>query len=290
MPRNIDLAALRAFVTVAEIGAITRAAAQLNLTQSAVSLQIKRLEDALGQPLMHRGVRGVTLTARGERLLDHARRLLALNDETWSLMTEDDVSGEIRLGVPEDLLYPHVPVAMRAFNAAFPKASVKPEAAPTMILAQSFASGGLDLMLATEAELRPGGETLARAPLVWMGGAGGSAWQRRPLPLGTVEGCVFTRPAVETLNRSGLAWKLELDSGTTQAVEASMMADQVVHLQMRGTIDARFEEIAHGGALPQLPDFLINLYVTSGPRQRLAQHLADTLRAAYRAAERIAAE
>src|SRR5688500_7966747 len=88
MARNLDIAALRSFMTVAETGGVTRAAGQLNLTQSAVSLQIKRLEDAFGRPLFERTGRGVTLTAHGEQLVDHARRLLAANDETWSRMTE----------------------------------------------------------------------------------------------------------------------------------------------------------------------------------------------------------
>lgn len=83
MPRNLDLTALRSFVTVADSGGVTRAALQLNLTQSAVSMQLKRLEESVGQPLLDRSGRGVALTPQGEQLAGFARRMLALNDEAW---------------------------------------------------------------------------------------------------------------------------------------------------------------------------------------------------------------
>ena len=116
MPRNLDVAAVRSFLTVAEMGGVTRAATQLNLTQSAVSLQIKRLEEAFGRPLFERTGRGVTLTAHGEQLVGHARRLLPANDETWSRMTEPSPSPARSTSArPDDLLYPHVPQVMRGF-------------------------------------------------------------------------------------------------------------------------------------------------------------------------------
>ena len=290
MTRNIDLAALRTFIAVAELGGLTRAAAQLNLTQSAVSLQLKRLEQSFDLPLMHRSPRGVTLTSQGEQLLCHARRLIALNDETWRQMTSTAMSGEVQFGVPEDLLYPNAPLAMRAFSEAYPDAAVRLHSTLTGVLKEQFYEGALDVVLATEPELHPGGETLRREPLAWMGGAGGEAWRRKPLPLGTVDRCMFTKPAIETLNAARLDWKLELDSVSTQAIEASMRADMVVHLQMRSTIAPPFEEINHGGALPKLPDFLINLYVTKGPRRRMAERLGEILRQSYGETAAAAAE
>ncbi len=281
MPRNIDLGALRTFLTVAEIGVLTHAAAQLNLTQSAVSLQIKRLEESFGQPLMRRGPRGVTLTSQGEQLLCYAKRLIALNDDAWAQMTAPQTKGEIQFGAPEDLLLPHAPRAMQAFAAMYPDASVRLHSTLTSELKARLEEGALDLVLATEPELGPGGETLAREPLVWMGAVGGSAWRRRPLPLGTVDRCMFTKPAIEALDAAGVDWRLELDAGTVQAVEACMVADMVVHLQMRSTIAPPFEIIEHGGQLPQLPHFLVNLYVGKGPRRRLAERFADVIRDAY---------
>jgi DNA-binding transcriptional LysR family regulator len=290
MPRNLDIAAIRSFLAVAELGGVTRASTQLHLTQSAVSLQIKRLEEAFGRPLFDRGVRGVTLTTHGEQLVDHARRLLAANDETWSRMTEAPLAGEITLGSPDDLLYPHVPRVMSAFARAHPRARVRLQSGQTMTLKERFARGDVDIILTTEAEVGPGAEVLAVDPLVWIGAPGGEAWRRRPLPLGTVAGCIFNRPSIETLNAAGFDWKLEIDSVTNPAMDASIAADIVVRLAMRSTVPAQFEVIPHHGALPRLPAFCISMYLTQGPRRRLAEPLAQGLRAAFAQAEAIAAE
>ena len=100
MPRSLDLTALRSFVAVADTGGVTRASSFLHLTQSAVSMQVKRLEDALGLRLLERAGRGVVLTAAGEQLLGYARRMVSLNDEAFSRLTHQDFQGEVGLGVP----------------------------------------------------------------------------------------------------------------------------------------------------------------------------------------------
>jgi DNA-binding transcriptional LysR family regulator len=139
MPRNLDVSAIRSFLTVAEMGAVTRAATQLNLTQSAVSLQIKRLEETLGQSLFERNGRGVTLTAAGEQLVGYSRRLLAANDETWERMKAAPATGEINLGSPDDLLNPHVPKVMRDFAGSHPKVKVSLHSAQTVFLKERLA-------------------------------------------------------------------------------------------------------------------------------------------------------
>jgi DNA-binding transcriptional LysR family regulator len=290
MPRNLDVSAVRSFLAVAELGGVTRAATQLNLTQSAVSLQIKRLEETFGRQLFERSSRGVALTTHGEQLVGHARRLLQANDDTWSRMTEPGLLGEVSLGSPDDLIYPHVPPVMSAVGRSHPHLKVRLSSAQTMTLKERFGRGELDVILTTEAEVGPGGETLAVDPLVWIGAPGGEAWRRRPLPLGTVAGCIFNRASIESLNAAGFDWKLEIDSVTNPAMDASILADIVVRLAMRSTVPAQFEIIAHGGALPPLPEFSVNMYVTQGPRRRLAEPLARQLRAAYAEPRAIAAE
>jgi len=100
VPRNLDLTALRSFVTVIECGGVTRAASLLNLTQSAVSMQIKRLEEGLGRELFLRASRRLTPTAEGEMLLGYARKMLVLNDEALARLMDNAFVGELRLGVP----------------------------------------------------------------------------------------------------------------------------------------------------------------------------------------------
>ena len=290
MPRNLDVSAIRSFLTVAEMGAVTRAATQLNLTQSAVSLQIKRLEETLGQSLFERNGRGVTLTAAGEQLIGYSRRLLAANDETWERMKAAPATGEINLGSPDDLLNPHVPKVMRDFAGSHPKVKVNLHSAQTVFLKERLARGELDVILTTEPDLHPGGETLAARPLVWIGAPGGQAWKRRPFPLGTVAGCIFNKPAIERLSAAGFDWTVAVDSVSNPVMDANLAADRVVRLQMEGSVNLQVEEIRHGGALPRLPDFYVNMYLTQGPRRRLAEPLAEAFRATYAEPRLMAAE
>lgn len=272
------------------MGGVTRAAAQVNLTQSAVSLQMRRLEEVYGESLIEKRGRGVVLTTHGEHLVDSARRILAANDAIVTRMSAAPAADVLRIGVPSDLLYLHVPGALRTYGESHPGRRVTLESENSSVLRDRCAEGALDLILTTEPELATGGESLARAPLVWIGAPGGTAWRRRPLPLGTVFGCAFTRPVIATLTSAGFDWRLEADSVSKSAVDGVIAADLAVHMMLAGTVQAEFETIAHHGALPTLPDFHVGLYVTSGPRRRIAAPLADLLRRAFAEGDAIAAE
>jgi DNA-binding transcriptional LysR family regulator len=290
MPRNLDLTALRSFVAVADAGGVTRAAAQLNLTQSAVSMQLKRLEEALGQQLLDRSQRTIAPTAQGEQLLGYARRMLDLNDEAWGRMTNQAFEGEITLGVPQDIMYPHIPRVMQRFAQEYPRVRVMLLSDHTIDLKHKFERSEIDLILTTEAELDPGGEMLDQQPLVWAGAEGGQAWRARPLRFGSTARCLFRRPAIEALERAGLNWEMAVDSLSCSTVEVSMLADLAVCVRLGGSIPAGCEEIRHNGALPDLPDYLINMYVAEGPRAALAERLATLIRKAYGCPVRLAAE
>jgi len=290
MPRNLDLTALRSFVTVADAGGVTRAAAQLNLTQSAVSMQLKRLEEATGQALIDRAGRGVALTPQGEQLAGYARRMIALNDEAWGKLTNNAFEGEINFGVPHDIIYPHAPRAMQRFAAEYPRVKVQLHSTFTATLKAQLARGEMDVIMTTEGEVDPGGEALDRQPLVWAGAQGGQVWRMRPLRFASVTRCIFKRPAIEALERAGLPWELTVDAQSFSAVDASVSADLAVCVQLASAIPRQCEAIRHGGALPELPAYLIGLYVTDGPRAALARRLAEFLRQAYGVGERVAAE
>ncbi len=290
MARNLDLTALRSFVAVADSGGVTRAATQLNLTQSAVSMQLKRLEEMLGQPLLDRSARTISLTPEGEQLLGYARRMLALNDEAWGRMNDIVFEGELTFGVPQDLIHPHIPRILKRFAQEYPRVRVLLQSDLTVDLKQRFARSEIDIILTTEAETGMGGEMLARQPLVWVGALGGQAWKSRPLRFGSTARCMFKRPAIDALENAGLPWEVAVDSVSCSTVEVSVIADLAVFVQLIGSIPSRCEQIRHGGALPDLPDYTINMYVNEGPRAALAQSLASIVRQSYGIADRIAAE
>lgn len=288
MRRNLDLTALRSFVAVADTGGVTRAAGFLNLTQSAVSMQLKRLEDMLDVRLLERAHRRVDLTTEGELLLSYARRLLALNDEAVTRMTCPDHEGEIVLGVPHDIVYPLIPQVLKRFNAAYPRMRVNLVSSFTRSLKELYAQGKAQIILTTEDAPEAGGETLSELPLVWVGAPGGKVWRERPIRLAFEYRCMFRAPVQEALDAAGIPWEMAVESESTRAVEASISADLAIYAQLQGTCADHMEEIAHHGALPVLPNRGINIYaVEGGGAGALAGPIADLredIRCAFRCA------
>jgi DNA-binding transcriptional LysR family regulator len=271
--RTLDLTALRSFVAVADSGGVTRAAGFLNLTQSAVSMQLKRLEEGLGLLLFTRGPRKLALTPEGEQLLAYARRMLALNDEALGRLTSAAYEGEIRLGVPHDIVYPAIPGILKRLAARYPRVKVNLVSSFTILLRDQFARGTLDVILTTEDRVGPGGEMLASRDLVWIGAEDGTVWQRRPLRLGFKETCIF-RPAVQAaLDAAGIAWEMAFDGESEQAIEATIAADLAISARLAGTLPAGTAPIQPRGDLPDLGSLAICLY--SAPT--LSGEAADTL-------------
>jgi DNA-binding transcriptional LysR family regulator len=281
MARNLDLTALRSFVAVAETGGVTKAAHLLHLTQSAVSMQLKRLEEALNQSLLDRSGRGVALTSQGELLLSYGRRMLALNDEAMARMTDDAFEGEIRFGVPADVVYPHIPQILQRFDRAYPRVRVNLFSSYTRKVKAMIASGDLDLILTTEDECDASGETLCMQRLVWVGAPGGTAFRARPLRLAFERACLFKPWVLRALDQAGIAWEMAVDTGATRTVEASVSADLAVHAMLECAISPYLEPIAHGGALPDLPSTRINMYRAQNAKGALVDVLEDMVRNAY---------
>ena len=281
MPRNLDMTALRAFATVAEVGGVTRAAGLLHLTQSAVSMQLKRLEAALGRSLIDRTGRGVALTIEGEQLLGYARRILALNDEVWGRFTDAHLAGEIVLGVAHDIVYPALPPVLHRFHAEFPRMKVTLVSDFTRVLKQMFARGECDIILTTESGLEPAGETLRRVPLVWVGAPGGQAWRQRPLRLAFEARNIFREGVEAALDRAALDWEMGVTSEMSRTIEATVSADLAVHAVLEGSVPATMERIDHGGALPELDAKLVNLYVADTCKGEAEAGFVRQLRQAY---------
>lgn len=281
MPRTLDLTTLRSFVAVADSGGVTRAAGLLNLTQSAVSMQIRRLEEMLGCALFIRAARRMALTPEGEQLLSYARRMVALNDEAMLRMTCSSFEGEIRLGVPNDIVYPAIPAILKQLAGAFPRVRVNLASSFTVMLKEGFARGAFDAILTTEAAPSAGGEVLARRDLVWVGAEGGRAWQRRPLRLGFKDTCIFRGIAQAALEHAGLSWETAYEGESEQAIEATVAADLAVSARMEGGLPAGTATIDHRGALPGLGALAICLYAAPTLTGPAAAALIQAIRAAY---------
>jgi len=281
MPRNLDLAALRSFVTVADVGGVTRAAGFLNLTQSAVSMQIKRLEDSLGQALFLRTARKLALSAEGEQLLSYGRRMLALNDEVLGRFGPDSCEGEVRLGVPHDVVYPAIPGILKRLAQAYPRVRVNLDASFTLLLKAGFERGEYDAILTTEEHPGPQAEVLSTRELIWVGALDGQVWQRRPLRLGFKDTCIFRPSATAALDAAGIPWEMATGGESEQAVEATVAADLAVTVRMEGSVPEGMAPISGDSGLPRLGRTSICLYRGAARRDEVADRLLAELRLAY---------
>ncbi|MEM9435090.1 MAG: LysR family transcriptional regulator [Pseudomonadota bacterium] len=280
MARNLDLTSLRSFVAVIDSGGVTKAAGFLHLTQSAVSMQLKRLEESLGLALLDRTNRAISLTAEGEQLLSYARRMLSLNDEAYARLTAKDYEGEITLGVPHDIIYPYIPPILRRFASDFPRVQIKLVSAPTTQLREMFDRGACDAILTTEDAPGAHGETLVTLPLVWIGAVGGSAWKQRPLPVAFCKNCIFRTGVLRRLDGADFEWEMAVDSDLDNAVEAMVSADLAVHAAIKGVYPRQTGPIAHDGALPDPGHSKIILYMQPN-EDPVHGALHDMIRNAY---------
>lgn len=282
MTRNIDVALLRAFVAAVESGGVTKAARLLNLTQAAVSQQIRRLEELFGVPLFVRARRSLRLTPHGERLLVHAQRMTALNDQILGLMISPDYEGELRVGVPYDVLHPVLPAVLRRFSRAWPKVRVTLAVGVTATLLAALDSGELDLTLATERDVPLRAEVLVRDALVWAGAEGGTAFLRDPLPVSIVEpDCMFRSHALAALAAAGRAWRPVSEASNYHAILVTLLADLAVAPMLRMATPEGLAALGPKQGLPALPDFHVTLHVRDGCGPGLAGEFAALLRAEF---------
>lgn len=279
MRRDIDIALLRAFVAVVETGSVTGAASLLNLTQAAVSQQVKRLEEMFGTELFERHHKRLALKPNGERLMAHAQRMISLNEEVWGAMTAPAYEGEVRLGVPHDLVAPYLPPILRRFDKAWPRVHVSLTCTTTPQLHEQLRQGSIDLTLTTEERCGRNGETLIEDELVWVGAVSGLAHRRNPLPVSIGdEKCEFRRCVLKALADAGRDWRPVCEVSSMEPLLATIEADLAVGPLLRRTLPDYLQVIDNEARLPRLPMFLVNMYLPPVQQSEVALELARHIR------------
>lgn len=262
--RNLDITTLRSFVAVAQAGGVTRAAGFLNLTQSAVSMQLKRLEDMLGLTLLDRSGRGVSLTPSGAQLLSYAQKMVDLNDEIYTRLTDQSWEGRIVLGVPDDIVYPVIPDLLRRMGHSHPRVQIELISSSTKRLKNQFSKGEVDVILTTEGGLDRGGETLSQVPLRWVGAQDGQARRHRPLRLAFCSYCAFRENAIAALEAAGVPWEMAVESDNDRTIEATVAADLAVTASLEGHAAPQLSYCDSSDDLPDLGMQKINVYCGTG--------------------------
>src|SRR5690606_19024612 len=227
----LDLDVLRTFVAIAETGSFTTAAAAVYRTPSAVSMQIKKLEDILGRSVFSRDARSVSLTTDGEMLLGYARRLLAINREAVSKFIVPDIVGVVRLGSPDDYGERILPHELQRFAKTQPTIAVDGTTDQNAKPRRRMNDRDLDITLVTNSQnnATSGAEVLLTEPIVWAGAKGGCAHMREPLPVSIwEEGCAWRAGALAALGREGRNYRVAYMSAHTAGQRAAIMADLAV--------------------------------------------------------------
>jgi DNA-binding transcriptional LysR family regulator len=249
----LDLDLLKAFVAVADNRSFTRAAAMLNRTQSAVSMQIKRLEDRLGAELLFRTKVQVDLTAAGESLLGYARRMLVLNDEAIGRLREHQVEGHVRFGVMDDYGAIVVPPLLASFVSFYPRIHIEMETGLTAAMPSRLGES-FDLVIAMHPQDRGDGIFLRREQPIWAAGASHRAELIDPLPVALYpQGCLFRKWAIQALDAARRPWRLAFVSHSIAAVEAVVAQGLAVTVVKTSTFPAKLRALSDHDGMPRLP-------------------------------------
>ncbi|MBT1156627.1 LysR family transcriptional regulator [Aminobacter anthyllidis] len=276
MPLDLDL--LRTFVAVADSGSFSHAASRVGRSQSAISMQMQRLEQTVGKQLLVRGSKAVTANAIGEELLVYARRLLKLSDEAWASITRPEEAGSVRLGVPDDYAAFLLPPVLSRFAAAHPLVTVELICEQSTSLVKTFADGRLDLAIITRAPEQPI-EVLQRERLVWVASPNHVAWEIDPLPVALFEpGCVARKSVLQVLGAADRSFRCTYSSASLLGLIAVVQAGLAVAGLAQRSVPPSLRIIGENEGLPPLPDMEIGILRNPQTVNPAVERLYDFLR------------
>lgn len=261
---NFDMDALRSYCTGLELGSFAKAADKLGRSTSAISTQLKKLEEQAGTALLHKAGRGLAPTAAGEVLLGYARRILELNDEGAMAVGALELDGQVRLGMQEDFGEQLLPDVLGRFARSHPHVAIEAQIARNADLVAQIETGKLDLALAWHRGGRvPNAELLGEFPMEWIASAAQPpAWlaeRSGPLPLVAMQApCLMRTAATEALDRAGIPWRIVLTSPSLAGVRAAVAAGLGVTVRTR--LSLRPDLALVEGVLPALPAIGLAIY------------------------------
>lgn len=275
-PANIDSELLRTFVAIADYGGFTRAAEMINRTQSAVSMQMKRLEeDVLRKSLFNREGRQVSLTAEGQILLGYARRILTLHSEVLTTLREPHMVGTVRIGTPDDYVMRFMQRILVHFAQSYPLVQVEMHCEPSFALLQRQ---DLDLTIVTREPGTEIGQLLRKESLVWAQARDSHLHTQSPLPLAMFNSQCFCRAwACNALDAMGRDYRIAYSSPSLSAIMAAVSAGLAITAQLRSLITSDLAIISEEEGLPSLPMASIVLLRRDKASSQVIDTLADAI-------------
>jgi DNA-binding transcriptional LysR family regulator len=277
--RTLEIDLLRSFALIAEVRSLSRAAERIGRTQSALSQQIKRLEEIVDQPLFQRTGRGVVLTNPGERLLIHAQRILRLHDEAMADLGGKGLSGSIRFGCPDDYAGVFLPSLLRQFASQHPHALVEVVCGPTPRLVEQLEKRAVDLAMVSVPEDSRDDDIIRREQLVWIGSPELDSTHFDPLPLALSDPDTLDHiAACEALQRARRAYRVAFASSSLAGLTALVRSGQAFAVMTQTAVPADLAILNGDPALPPLPAVGITLKFERKRPSHLTAAFADHIR------------
>jgi DNA-binding transcriptional LysR family regulator len=282
MPAPLDLDQLRTFVAIAETGSFTRAADVVFKTQSAVSMQMRRLEERIGKPIFARDGRNSRLTEEGERLMGYARRMVRLSEETLAAFDETELQGSVRLGTPDDYADRFLPEILARFARSNPRVEVSVICEPSLTLMELARTGDIDLSIVTACG-EANTSVVRQEPLLWVSSQAHGIEQEEVLPLALSKApCIWRTAALDGLALVGRKYRILYTSGNSTAISAAVLAGLAVTVFPESALRPGMRVLSEVEGFPRLPICEIGIIrswarPTSPIVDKLAEHIVSSL-------------
>lgn len=283
MKHDLDIRLLRAFVTVADTGTVSRAADRLARTQAAVSMQLQRLEDEIGAPLLRRSPRGVALTEEGEILLAYARKTIAMAEDARRQIAGRKLVGRIRLGIVEDLAVTRLPSIIADFRRRHPLVEIELTSASSTDLSKALSDGRCDIVMADPARFARAPIWHLAKPLVWCASRIIEIDDDAELPLIMFDGsCSWQDRMLASLAEAGIAWRVGGRVSTFAALIAALRAGLGIGLLLPEGLPSDCQNLQGRLNLPSAPTADFGIYIVTKPPPFI-EELGAFLRAGFEA-------
>ncbi|GAB7534098.1 LysR substrate-binding domain-containing protein [Burkholderia sp. 22PA0099] len=276
--KKLDLDVLEMVVAIADTGSFARAAEAVHRSSSAVSMQVKALEDALGKPLFERSTRSLTITADGRTIVECGRRMLAMREEAWAAVVRPEVRGRVTIGVPDDYASTLLPSVLRQFAQAHPRVEIRVIGLPSSALVPLIKDNTVDLACMTRTRGMPA-EFIRHEPIVWAALPGNAAvWNERPLPIAVFsQGSAARARAVGTLNQAGIKYRMSYESPSLLGVISMVEAGLAIAPLARCSMPAHLQAVGEAEGLPSLGEVEVVLARSANSARPPCDFLAEQL-------------
>lgn len=282
MPAPLDIDSLQTFLAVVDTGSFTRASSQVHKTQSAVSMQIKRLEEQLGQRLFDREGRSVSLSEQGERLLAYARRLVDLSNQTLAAFSTDVLLGAVRIGTPDDYANRFLPEILARFAVSNPLVEVTVICEPSTNLHALIAKDKLDLAIVTQEAITGSSEILRKESIHWVTSNRHITHEEEVLPVAFGrQTCLWRQWGLAALGQVGRKHRLLYSSWSTMVIASAVLNGLAVSALPESAIQPGMRILSENDGYPELPASEIALIrsnsLSNNTIEAMAIHIRESL-------------